>query len=173
MTGDRPSATHPAVAIRPAVAADVPTIHALLVDLAQTLGETASMSASETDLLREGFGEKPEFRVLLAETDGRPAGLVLFFHAYSSWRGRLGIYVQDLHVVGPMRGSGLGRRLLAAAADAGRAAGCSHMRLSVAATNSVGRRFYRQIGMAERNDEVICQISDQEYVSLADFATDS
>lgn len=170
MTRDRPPGTRPPAEIRLAVAADVPTVHALLTDLAQTLDESTSMTASEADLLREGFGESPQFRVLLAEYDDRAVGLVLFFHAYSSWRGRLGVYVQDLHVVGAMRGSGLGRRLLAAAADTGRAAGCSHMRLSVAATNAAGRRFYRQIGLAERHDEVICQISDQNFVSLADRA---
>lgn len=173
MTENQPERTQSAATIRPAVAADVPIIHALLNDLARTLGETASMAATEADLLREGFGEKPEFRALLAEHDDQPAGLVLYFHAYSSWRGRLGVYVQDLHVVGSMRGSGLGRRLLAATADAGRNAGCSHMRLSVAATNTLGRGFYHRIGMAEREDEVICQISDQEFVSLAELASDS
>jgi len=169
MTAGRPKTPRTAT-IRPARAADVPVIHALLADLAETLDESASMTASEADLLREGFGDPPAFQVLLAEQGDRPVGLVLFFHAYSSWRGRLGVYVQDLHVVGAMRGSGLGRRLLAAAADAGRAAGCSHMRLSVAATNAAGRGFYRQIGMAERHDEVICQISDRDFVRLAERA---
>jgi len=169
VTADRPTVARTAT-IRPARAADVPVIHALLADLAETLDESASMTASEADLLREGFGHPPAFQVLLAEQDDRPVGLVLFFHAYSSWRGRLGVYVQDLHVVGAMRGSGLGRRLLAAAADAGRTAGCSHMRLSVAATNAAGRGFYRRIGMAERHDEVICQISDRDFVRLAERA---
>ena len=90
----------------------------------------------------------------------------MFFYCYSSWRGRLGVYVQDLHVVASQRGAGLGRRLLAAAALEGRRAGCSHLRLSVAATNAAGRGFYRRLGMLERGDEVICQISDAGFDSL-------
>lgn len=175
MTGDRilqaPQAD--VIRVRATNASDIPTIHALLLGLAETLGETRSMSACETDLAREGFGENPKFWVLLAERGDRPVGLTLFFHAYSSWRGSLGIYVQDLHVIASMRGTGLGRRLLSAAARAGRQAGCTHMRLSVAVTNTIGREFYQRIGLIERGDEMICQISDDKFVSLAESTADS
>jgi len=161
------SATPSVVTIRTANRNDVPAIFDLLTDLAKTLEETHLQRATREDIAREGFGDSPCFRVLLAEVSGRPVGMALFFEAFSSWRGRRGVYVQDLYVAPAQRGTGLGRRLLAAAGLSGKRAGCTHLRLSVAATNFAGRDFYRRIGMHERDDEVICQISDSDFNDLA------
>lgn len=74
----------------------------------------AALQGSEAGLLNHGFGGTPRFRVVLACEDGGPVGLTLSFPEYSSWRGTVGIFVQDLYLKDHLRGRGLGRRLLAA-----------------------------------------------------------
>lgn len=155
------------IVVRTAARGDAAAIHDLLADLAATIGQTTQFKAGVEDLVRAGFGEDPAFHVLLAERCGKPLGLALFFHTYSSWRGSRGVYVQDLHVVASERGSGLGRRLLAAAAEQGRAAGCTHLRLSVARGNDGARGFYRRLGLAECHGEVVCEIADGGFTALA------
>ncbi|MEM8811066.1 MAG: GNAT family N-acetyltransferase [Pseudomonadota bacterium] len=153
--------------LRPAIRADVPALRELLADLASVLGADDDFHATELDLDRFGFSDTPHFRAVLAEDLGKPVGLVTYFWAFSTWRGRPGVYVQDLHVVGSHRGSGVGHALVVAAARAGRAAGCTHLRLSVDGTNETALAFYRRIGLTPRADETICQISDRDFDRLA------
>ena len=155
-----------APSIEAATSADAPTIRDLLADLAHTLGAPGKFHATVDDIRRYGFGSAPQFEVLLAKVDGTPVGLVLYFFTFSSWRGRPGVYVQDLHVLARHRGGGIGRRLLAAAAARGRAAGCTHLRLSVDADNAAGRGFYDGLGFRHRHDETIHEIAGAEFDRL-------
>lgn len=152
-----------AIEIRPTTPEDAEAINGLLADLAMTLGAAESYRGTADDIRRHGFGDRPGFRSLIAVTDGEPVGLVLFFHTYSSWRGRLGVYVQDLHVVEDHRGSGLGRRLLAAAARQGHADGCTHLRLSVDPDNARAVAFYRRMGLKRKLDEAIHEASGSAF----------
>lgn len=154
--------------IRQAEAADAAAVIALLGDLARTIGDADKFRSTEDDIRRYGFGEPRHFEALLAEAQGSAVGLVLFFRTFSTWRGRPGLYVQDLHVVERFRGAGLGRRLLAAAARRGRAAGCTHLRLSVRPDNDQALAFYRRMGLDVRDDEFICQVGDAAFDLLAD-----
>lgn len=166
-----PDSPRPVPTTRLAGRDDVPAVHALLSDLAVTLNETDAFRATQEDLLRSGFGTGPAFHVILAEIDAQPVGMTLFFRTFSSWRGKPGLYVQDLHVIEACRGMGYGRRLLSAAALFGKRAGCTHLRLSVAVANAAGRSFYRRIGMHERDDEIICQIADSAFDRLTEEFT--
>lgn len=74
------------VSIRAAVAADAPLILALIRELAAYEREPDAVVATEADLLRDGFGAEPRFRVLIAEDGGEPAGFALYCHVYSTWR---------------------------------------------------------------------------------------
>ncbi len=150
---------------------DVPAVHALLTDLAVALNETEAFRATEEDLAKGGFSANPAFHVILAEINAKPVGMTLFFRTFSSWRGKPGLYVQDLHVIEACRGMGYGRHLLSAAAQFGKRAGCTHLRLSVAVANAAGRSFYRRIGMQERDDEIICQIADSAFDRLTEEPT--
>lgn len=156
------------VLIRPAGRDDAAAILGLLADLAHTLGEPEARRSTEDDIARHGFGETRHFQVLIAEAGDAAVGLALFFYNFSTWRGRLGVFVQDLHVVESFRGTGLGRRLLASAARKGRAAGCTHLRLSVHPSNESAQAFYQRMGLAARDDESIFQVSDTAFELLSE-----
>ena len=140
----------------------------MLVKHAHALGDADRFGSTVEDVRRYGFGEDPAFNVLLAEQDNEVVGLVVFFYVFSTWRGRLGVYVQDIHVVEAVRASGTGRRLLAAAAAQGRADGCTHLRLSVATENGRARTFYERIGLDHQAHEVIYQAAGEDFDHLAD-----
>lgn len=135
--------------------------------LAAGNGELHKVMSRAEDFATHGFADPPAFRALIAELDGEPVGLSLWFCNFSSWRGDVGIYIQDLYVDHALRGTGLGRRLLKETAQHGLDAGATHLRLSVASSNSGARAFYKRLGLAFRDDECIYQISDREFDALA------
>jgi ribosomal protein S18 acetylase RimI-like enzyme len=155
------------VSIRPAVPADAPTIVQLVRELAEYEREPlANVRITETDVLRDGFGPERRFECLLAEIDGRAAGFALFLHNYSTWLGRAGIHVEDIYVSEWARGSGLGRRLLAAVAAAARARGCRRVDLSVLHWNPA-RAFYERIGFKELSEWRPYRLADESLDRLA------
>ncbi len=133
--------------IRRAEAGDVDTLHALLAAMSEELAAPAFRSDPAT-LSRHGFGDAPLFRALIAEARGEAVGMGLYFPEFSTLRGRPGVYIQDLYVAPPARGTGLGRRLLAAAARDARDWGAAYMRLSAHAGNESALVFYRRLGFA-------------------------
>ena len=155
------------IALRRATAEDAPEILRLLRGLAAHVGEPAACAATAADLVAHGFGERPAFEAVLAVRGGREVGLVLYFFTFSTWRGRPGVYVQDLYVGPEARGIGLGRRLLAAAAAAGAARGCDHLRLSVALTNLDAQKFYHRLGLEPVDADVTYRLDGDGFHALA------
>jgi GNAT superfamily N-acetyltransferase len=98
------------VTFRRAGTGDVPDIHELLVENA--VNDHAALRGTQATLMRYGFGDDPRFRVVLACEGEAVGGLTLVFPEYSSWRGTVGIFVQDLYLRPHLRGRGLGRGLL-------------------------------------------------------------
>lgn len=166
-------ATEPQAALRDATAEDAATIAALVRRLARTTGEEHKVSSNADDFARHGFGATPAFHALLAERDGIAVGLALWFYNFSTWRGELGAYLQDIYVDEAERGSGLGRRLLAATAARARTDGATHLRLSVAKDNDGARLFYEHLGFTYRDDECIYQVADAGFDALASLAPDT
>jgi GNAT superfamily N-acetyltransferase len=134
---------------------DVALLLRLLQEMAAEVGR--SISGTEAALTRHGFGPEPRFRAVLAEADGQAAGFTLIFPEYSSWRGELGIYVQDLYVRPEARGTGVARALLAAAVQAASDWQPVYMTLMVDHRNEDARRWYDRQGFAlrERGDLLI------------------
>ena len=95
--------------LRPAEAADVPLILSFVRELAEYEREPHAVCATEADLLRDGFGPQPRFHCIVAEWDDQPAGFALYFYNYSTWKGRPGIYLEDLYVRPAFRKRGIGR----------------------------------------------------------------
>ena len=135
--------------LRAATAADVPVILRFLQAMAAEAGET--VGSTEASLLAHGFGPSPRFHGLIAEGAAGSLGMVLYFPEYSTWRGEMGLFVQDVYVAPEGRGLGLGRQLLAGAmatADWGP----QFMTLMVAHPNAGARGFYEALGFGLRDD---------------------
>jgi len=98
--------------IRPATIADAALIRKLIWELADFEKAPDQVQTTEADIARDGFGANPQFRALVAEWHGQPAGYALFFGYYSTWRGA-GLYLEDLFVRPDFRGRGIGGALLA------------------------------------------------------------
>lgn len=133
--------------IRPATPADAGTIVELVTALAVYENEPlSSVKITPADVLRDGFGAVPRFEALIAELDGAPVGFALYFHNYSTWEGRAGLFVEDLFVLESARGHGLGRQLITALAAIADARGCRRLDLNVLDWNPT-RDFYHRLGI--------------------------
>jgi GNAT superfamily N-acetyltransferase len=107
---------------------------------------------TEASLLRDGFGQRPRFRVLMAEWDGQPAGYAFFFDYYSTFEGRAGLFLEDVYVRELYRGRKIGNELMARVAAIARTENCFGVRWQVLDWNTSAIDFYRKIG-AEFLDE--------------------
>jgi GNAT superfamily N-acetyltransferase len=138
------------LSIRPAHAGDVSALNALIRELAEF--EHLPVSVTDAALLRDGFGERPRFRVLMAEWGGQPAGYAFFFDYYSTFEGRAGIFLEDIYVRERFRGRKIGYALLARVAAIALEENCFGVRWQVLDWNTPAIEFYRRIG-AEFLDE--------------------
>ena len=134
------------IGIRPATEADVPLILSFIKELAEYERLAHEVSATE-DLLRESlFGESPGAEVVIGEHDGEPAGFALFFHSFSTFLGRPGIYLEDLYVKPGFRGRGIGRAILAYLARLAKERDCGRLEWSVLDWNDPAINLYRSVG---------------------------
>jgi len=128
---------------------------------------------TETDVLRDGFGDPRRFEVLIAELDGRAVGFTLFFPRYSTWHGRHGLYIEDIFVDESARGTGIGRKLIAAVAKIAQARGASRIDLSVLKWNPA-RDFYQRLGFDHAEPWMSYRLGESHFAALtaevADFA---
>ena len=138
------------LSIRPANAGDVPRLNVLIHEFAEF--EHLPVTVTEANLLRDGFGEQPRFRVLVAEWDAQPAGYAFFFGYYSTFEGRAGLFLEDIYVREQYRGKEIGKALLARVAAIARAENCFGVRWQVLEWNTPAIEFYRKLG-AEFLDE--------------------
>jgi GNAT superfamily N-acetyltransferase len=146
------------VTIRPARETDVPTILSLVRGLAEYERLADQAVATEDDLRRTLFGPKPSAEVVLAEDERGVAGFALFFHNYSTFRGKPGLYLEDLFVVPERRGEGIGKALLLHLKDIAVERGCGRMEWSVLSWNEPAVGFYRKLGAVVMDDWRICRI---------------
>jgi GNAT superfamily N-acetyltransferase len=134
------------ITIRPAAPEDVPLILHFIRGLAIYEREPDAVTATEADLLRDGFGENPYYHCLIAESDGKPAGFAFYFFNYSTWTGRPGLYLEDLFVNPEFRGLGIGKALLARVAAIAVEKGCPRLQWEVLDWNTPAIEFYQALG---------------------------
>lgn len=135
-----------ATTIREATAADVPQILDFIRALAAYEREPDAVTATEADLLRDGFGPNPVFFCLIAEENGEPAGFAFYFFSYSTWLGRPGLYLEDLFVHPEFRGLGIGKTLLQRIAAIAVEKGCPRLQWEVLDWNTPAIEFYQAMG---------------------------
>jgi GNAT superfamily N-acetyltransferase len=138
--------TKPAFTLRGAHPRDVQAIVALVRDLAEYERQPADCHADPRLLEEHLFGEKRFAEVILAETEGETVGFALFFHNYSTWLTRPGLYLEDLFVKPAFRGLGIGEALLRHLARLAVTRGCGRMEWSVLTWNEPAIGFYERLG---------------------------
>lgn len=149
------------ITIREATAADTPLIFQFICDLADYEKLRHEVRATVAELETQLFGPRPMAEVLIAELDDVPQGFALFFHNFSTFEGKPGIYLEDLYVRPDARGTGLGKALLARLARMALDRGCARLEWSVLDWNEPSIAFYRSIG-ARPMDEWTVQRMDGE-----------
>ena len=132
--------------IRAATPADVPQILAFIRGLALYERAPNEVTATEEGLLRDGFGPRPFFHCLIADEDGVPAGFSLFFFNYSTWKGKPGVYLEDIYVEPEFRGRGIGKALLVETARFAIEHNCERLQWEVLDWNTPAIDFYRAMG---------------------------
>ncbi len=113
------------------------------------------------------FGDKPMAEVLIGEIDGVARGFALFFHNFSTFEGRPGIYLEDLFVEPAARGSGLGKALLARLAQLAMERGCARLEWSVLDWNAPSIAFYKSLGARSMDDWTINRVDGDALAALA------
>jgi GNAT superfamily N-acetyltransferase len=113
------------------------------------------------------FGPRPAAEVVIAHVDGQPAGFALFFHNFSTFLGQPGLYLEDLFVLPPYRGLGLGRRLMVHLAQLAVARGCGRFEWSVLDWNAPAIRFYRGLGAVGMEEWTVQRVSGDALRALA------
>ena len=158
------------VRIRFATAEDAALVVRLVRELTEyQQGPLDNVKLTEADIIRDSFGAAPRIETILAEADGKTAGFVVFYHNYSTWAGRPGIYLLDVYVREWARGYGVGRRLMAEMARLARERGSTKLDLSVLAWNPA-RGFYERLGFEPQTKWHDYRLAGAELDKLADEA---
>jgi GNAT superfamily N-acetyltransferase len=159
------------VTVRPAVPDDVGTILRFVRELAAFERQPDAVKATEADLLRDGFGPERRFEARIAELDGAPVGFALFFHNYSTWEGRPGLFLEDIYVTESARRHGVGRRLIEDLAAVAVSRGCGRFDFSVLDWNPA-RRFYETLGFRHMNEWLPYRLDGEALGAFAKAAAD-
>ena len=159
-----------ALAIRPATAADVPLILSFVRELAEYERAPEAAVAKHEDLLRDGFGAEPKFRVVIAEWERRPAGFALFFYNYSTWQGRPGLYLEDLFVRPEFRGRGIGKALLVHLAQIAVRENCGRFVWAVLDWNQRSIDFYKSLGAVVMKEWLTMRVEGEALQKLAELS---
>jgi GNAT superfamily N-acetyltransferase len=138
----------PELEIRAAVEEDAPLILQLIKELAEYEKLSHEVVATEDTLRKSLFGERRFAEAVIGEVESEPAGFALFFHNFSTFLGRPGIYLEDLYVRPEFRGSGLGRALLVYLARLALERGCGRLEWSVLDWNEPAIGLYKSVGAA-------------------------
>ena len=153
--------------IRPAGVEDVPIILQLIRDLATYERAPHEVTATEEQLVDVLFGENLAAEVLLAFEGESPVGFAVFFHNFSTWLGRPGLYLEDLFVKPEKRGKGYGRALLVELAKIARDRGCGRMEWAVLDWNEPAIKFYHALGAKPMDEWTVFRLTRDGIARLA------
>jgi GNAT superfamily N-acetyltransferase len=153
--------------IRSATEDDVPLILTLIKELAEYERLSHEVVAAEEMLRDSLFGERRVAEALLGYLGDDPAGFALFFHNFSTFLGRPGIYLEDLYVRPEFRGAGVGRALLVHLAGLAKERGCGRLEWSVLDWNEPAIGFYRGIGASPVSGWTVYRLTGEALENLA------
>lgn len=153
--------------IHPATLADVPVILELIRELAVYEKLESDAVAKPEDLATHLFGPRPYAECLLADEAGMVVGFALFFHNYSTFRGKPGIYLEDLFVKPEYRGHGHGKALFAELARLAVERDCARLEWAVLDWNAPSIAFYERLGAHPLNEWTTYRLTGDAMRTLA------
>ena len=157
--------------LRDAVREDVPLMLQYVRELAEYEREPESAMATEADFLRDRFeAQPPQFGCVMAEWDGQPAGMALYCHNYSTWKGRHGIHIEDIFVRPALRGRGIGKALLLRVAAIAHEQKCGRLQWDVLEWNKPAIGFYEKLGAQMLTEWRIMRVDGAKLAALAEAA---
>nr|WP_041484169.1 GNAT family N-acetyltransferase [Desulfitobacterium metallireducens] len=145
---------------------DVPLILGFIKELAEYEKMSNEVVATE-EVLRNSLFERKMAEVIIAEYNQKPVGFALFFHNFSTFLGRPGIYLEDLYIKPEMRGKGVGKILLAYLAQLTLERNCGRLEWSCLDWNEPSIHFYRNLGAAPMDEWTVFRVTDQALDNLA------
>ncbi|MCG6951049.1 MAG: GNAT family N-acetyltransferase [Betaproteobacteria bacterium] len=153
--------------IRAATTDDVPALFELIKGLAAYERLLEQLSATEESLRSHLFGARPAAEAVLAEEHGVAVGFALYFHNFSTFLGRPGLYLEDLFVRPEYRGRGYGKALMVFVARLAQARDCGRLEWSVLDWNRPAREFYRTLGARPLDDWIGQRMTGEAIARLA------
>ena len=156
------------LSLRPAVPSDIPAVLRLIRGLADYERLLHEVTATEDELRQALFGPLPRIHAILADVDGTPSGLALFYYTINTFKLRTNIFLEDLFVEPAHRGSGIGLALMRALARRAVAENCSRIEWRVLNWNQPSIDFYQRLGAERLEDWHTRQLGGDALVSLAE-----
>ena len=157
------------LSIAPATPADVPLILDLIRELAEYERLLHRVRIGPQDLQRHLFGPRPYAEAVVARAGGEPVGFALWFHNFSTFEGRPGLYLEDLFVRPAYRGRGYGEALLRHLARLAVERDCARFEWAVLDWNEPAIRFYRKLGAVAMDDWTVQRVAGEALQALAGF----
>lgn len=148
--------------IRPATPDDAEVIYNFIVELATYEKEPDAVETTPNVIARQMAETPPPFECLLADFEGQSLGFALFFHNYSTWRGKKGLYIEDIYVSPAHRGKGIGKALFFALKRIAVERDCGRMEWAVLNWNTPAIEFYRSHGATALDDWTIFRLRSEE-----------
>jgi len=161
------STTVPGLQIREAVRQDTAVILALITELAEYENLAHEVTATEGQLGEALFGARPFAEVMIAEYEGQSVGFALYFHNFSTFLGRSGIYLEDLYVRPDSRGKGIGRALLVYLAELAKKRNCGRLEWIVLDSNQPALEFYSRLKAIPLDEWTVFRLSGSALDELA------
>jgi GNAT superfamily N-acetyltransferase len=153
--------------IRPAQPSDIPHIHAMIVELA-VFEKLEHLVVATEALLHEGlFGTKPSCEAIVGEENGQVVTFALFFHNFSTFLTKKGLYLEDLYVRESHRGKGYGTQMLKKLAQLAVERNCGRFEWSVLDWNEPAINFYKAMGASILPDWRVCRVTGEALTGLA------
>ncbi|WP_417317076.1 GNAT family N-acetyltransferase [Emcibacter sp.] len=156
------------VVLRPGTADDIPTLLGFIRELAEYEKELDKVEATEEGLRHFLFGPEPKAKTLVMEVDGTPVGSAFYFYFFATYRGKPGIYLEDIYIQPPYRGLGIGKKVFAHLAGEVRDSGGYFLRWWVENGNESGIGFYEALGSRRERQHTLYHLEDDALDRLLD-----
>jgi Acetyltransferases len=154
------------ISIRETGEQDIPLIMDFVRSLAEFEGLSDHVLSTEESLREALFGKRPYAEAIIAELSGKPAGFIIFFHNFSSFAGKPGLYIEDIFVHPQFRGMGVGKSLMVRCGQIAEERNCGRMEWSMLDWNPA-KQFYEHFGGEAQKEWVIYRLDEKGIKDLA------